>query len=586
MSRYMHRCFFLAVLFLAQAVHAESFSVGSAVLHADKAQPDRLETWRAPAAVAGPAAELRLTRLADERIQAVKRRNATLQNKRLQVGIYRDVVSEAEFSELTALDWQPVAGGHVVQFDVVAPGAPALRIALASSRLPDSVEVRVAGEAQPDSIFAATARDAREQSDGNGWFWTAVTEGERQRIELFAPEGTDIASIASPVAAVSQFLISMQGDLEVALKGIGDSGTCNINAVCRDGALGASYVATKNAVAWMNFMSGGGTFVCTGTLLNDRDATNTPWFFTAHHCIETQSEANTLSTFWKREATTCNGTGAGQNIQVTGGADLLYSQASTDGALMRLNNSPPAGSVFAGWSSAGLSAGTNVIAIHHPSGDNKKYSRGTYLGVASGIPGLSVSSSLEVTWLEGTTEGGSSGSGLFTLGDGGYQLRGGLVGGSASCNNDGDPNNPGNRDYYSRLELIFPSIRQYLFPEGGGNGPTRNYTGQWHSNAEAGRGLSLFQTGDTLFGLWFVYDSAGRASWYQIENIWTGTDVTSGRVVRWTGSPWGPTYNPDARSFVEVGTYTLTFTSASQATFSYNVDGVNRTVTFVKITGG
>ena len=41
-------------------------------------------------------------------------------------------------------------------------------------------------------------------------------------------------------------------------------------------------------------------------------------------------------------------------------------------------------------------------------------------------------------------------------------LRGGLYGGEASCANTGAIANPGNRDYYSRFDVLFPQVRAYL----------------------------------------------------------------------------------------------------------------------------
>lgn len=584
--RWCNGLFAISLLAAGACVQAQVLSVDGETFHGEGVAK-AAETWRSPALASEPAAELRFLRLDNTRIENVKRSNAQLESRRFQIGIARHVASETEFSQLSALNWRPVAGGVVAAFDVVAPDAPAMRVAIRADRLPDGVELRVAGSDLPGAIYATDAAKARELVDGSGWFWTAATDGERQRIELFAPDGVDVAGIVSPVSAISEFLAPASGDLDLALKNLGSSGSCNINAVCRDASLGQGYVNTKNAVAWMNFMSGGDGYMCTGTLLNDTDTgTQIPWFYTAHHCIRTQTEANTLSTFWKRESATCPNPGSlGPNAQVTGGAQMLYSQASTDGALLRLNNPPPAGVGLAGWNAGALSVNTGAIAIHHPMGDNKKYSRGTYLGTAQNenIDGQVVSSALRVSWQEGTTEGGSSGSGLFVLGSNGYQLRGGLWGGGAHCNNVGLPESSGNRDLFSRLELVFPSISQYLAPASGSFGPTRNYTGQWHNEAESGRGLSLFQFGDTLFGLWFVYDSQGRASWYQIENVWTANDVTSGNVGRWTGSPWNQAYNPNARVVSIIGTYKLTFTSATQATLNYNVDGVNRTIPLVKI---
>lgn len=519
------------------------------------------------------------------RVDAVKRSNADARMRALQVGINRHASSEAEQVALDALAWHAVAGGSVAHIDVVSPGARGLRVALDPARLGAGTQLQVVGEGDAPSE-PLSVEQMQALADGSGHYWTTVTEGERQRIELFVPAGASIDDVVPRIEAVSHLLVSMQAPETEMLKGLGDSGPCNINAVCADGALGASYVATRKSVAWMNFVSGGGSYICTGTLLNDTDpGTQIPWFYTAHHCIGTQAEANSLVTFWNREAPTCNGTGAGANTRLDGGAQLRYSQANTDAALLQLNAGPPAGAVFAGWNAGAVQANADVVAIHHPRGDNKKVSRGRYLGAVNNvnIGGQVVGNALQVTWLQGTTEGGSSGSGLFTLGQDGYQLRGGLFGGGASCADNGNPNDPDNRDYYSSLPVVFPAIQQYLAPTAN-QGPSRDYTGQWHNAAEAGRGLSLFQFGDTLFALWFVYDSQGRASWYQMETNWTGADVVSGRVGRWTGPAWGPNYNPNNRTLTETGTYTLSFTSAGTANFTYNVDGVNRTLVLTKIT--
>jgi lysyl endopeptidase len=574
----------VALCSMASLAHASIDQVDSAIMPADVAVKT-LETWRSDEGA--HAARLAFQPLADERIDALKRSNASERRSRVQVGVHRDAASESEFSELSSLSWVPVDGGFAARIEVISPGANGLRVAIRPDRLPDGVEIRVAGNADASPIDRVDVAQARSLTDGNGSYWTSVTDGERQQLEFFAPSGIDLATVVPRIDAIAHLLVEMFDPGGPVLKGLGDSGACNINAVCGDASLGQAYVNARNSVAWMNFMSGGSSYVCTGTLLNDMDnATFTPWFYTAHHCIGTQAEANSLSTFWRREAATCNGTGAGANIQVGGGAQMMYSQGSTDGALLRLNGTPPAGAVFAGWNAGALAANADIIGIHHPSGDNKKVSVGRFVNVTSNvnIGGQVVGSALRVTWLEGTTEGGSSGSGLFTLNNGGYQLRGGLFGGSASCADNGNPNDPDNRDFYSSLQVVFPAISQYIANAGGGqNGPTRDYTGQWSAAAEAGRGLSLFQFPNVLFGLWFVYDAQGRASWYQLDPAWTGRDVASGRVVRWTGSPWAPTYNPNARTFVEVGNFTLTFTSATAATFAYNVDGVNRTITMNKL---
>ncbi|HJU40875.1 MAG TPA: trypsin-like peptidase domain-containing protein, partial [Tahibacter sp.] len=438
------------------------------------------------------------------------------------------------------------------------------------------------GTAFGDEIYAVDGATARKQADPQGVYWTAATDGERQRLELFVPAGIDPASVRLNVDSVSHIVVGLQRPTGDA-KALGDSGACEIDVICRANALGSAFTSAKNAVARMVFQTSGGSFTCTGTLLNDIDGnTQIPWFYTAHHCIGTQSEASTLTTFWNYETPTCNVDNAGPNTQVQGGAQLLYSEASTDGAFLRLNNSPPGGAVLLGWNANAMTPQTAVIGIHHPRGDIKKVSQGNHSGISSNvdIDGQILTSALRSSWTEGTTEGGSSGSGLLTF-NGGYQLRGGLAGGTAGCSNSGGSEASGNVDFYSRLDLVFPSIQQYLTGQAQ-NGPSRDYTGQWYLPGEDGRGVSLYAFGNILFGVWFVYDGQGRASWYQLDPQWTGPDVAGGRVVRFTGTPWGPTYNPNDRVLTQVGTFTLTFTSATQATFAYNVDGVNRTITLTK----
>lgn len=543
--------------------------------------------WRAPGA---PATTLTMAGLDAARIAAVQAGNRVEGQRRLQVGLHRELSAELASGAGEALAWRPVPGGQAALLEVVDPGALGLRVALRADRLPAGVELRVAGDGQPDTLYLAEGA-LEGQLDGWGRYWTDATDGERQRIELFAPDGVDVAAVGTGVvAAVSHLLVAPQTDAALVGKALGDSGSCNINVACRFSTLGTPFILAKNAVSRMLFESGGGTYTCTGTALQDNDpGTQIPWYYTAHHCIGSQSEASTLRTFWQYESPSCNTVSAGANTQLGGGAQLLYSQAGTDAAFLRLNAPLPTGSAFAGWNSGTLQQNTPVVAIHHPSGDNKKYSRGLHSGMSANvnIGGQVVSSAARASWSEGTTEGGSSGSGLFTWDNTSYYLRGGLFGGSASCANSGQSEAAGNRDFYSRFDLVYPSIQQYLWPQTGpAPGPQRDYTGQWDVLSEGGRGLSIFQfpaPANTLFVLWFVYDSQGRASWYQLDPAWTGVDVASGRVVRWTGPAWGPTYNPANRSFVQTGNFTLTFTSASSATFSYNVDGVNRTVTLRKL---
>lgn len=542
--------------------------------------------FRAPAFEALPARRLDFDALAPSRLEALQRHNQAMGGKRLQIAVHRNVADEARGLVPEQLDWQALDGGQVGRLDIHAGGAAALRMALDLTGLPDAAELRMAGSGA-DGVQRVRVAEARGQLDGEGRYWTPVIDGDWARIEVWLPGQAQ--AIAPRIEAISHFVASPLQSTGFT-KALGSSGACNIDVVCRATTLGQAFVDAENAVARMVFSNSGGSFTCTGTLLNDSVAgTQVPYFFSAHHCIETQAEASTLVTFWNYETPTCGLRSAGPNIQWSGGADLLWSSLASDALLLRLrvgsNNPLPAGVFFAGWDASPLSPNTAAIGIHHPSGDNKKFSRGSHPGFNTLNLGTTTGSFARVTWAEGTTEGGSSGSGLFTLTGGQYLLRGGLYGGDANCTNSGGADVAGgNRDFYSRLDQVFPNLQPWLGSGQPVTGPTRDYTGNWFVPAESGWGLQVFPFPGQIFVLFFVYDSAGRPAWYRMQGPWTGADTATLDLERPSiAAPWGNSFNPAGLSWTTVGSATLTFTSNSNATLSFNDGAANRTVTLTRL---
>jgi hypothetical protein len=311
-------------------------------------------------------------------------------------------------------------------------------------------------------VAAVTVAQAQRLPAGDGLYWSPSTDGEAQFIEIYRPAGVPASAAQLRAPTLSHLLANSRNDFKIVSK-IGESGSCNVDTACRVAELGPHFVNAKNAVAHMQFVVDGDTYICTGTLLADTTpGTQVPYFYGANHCFSdgppvptaVQAVANTLNTFWNYEATACKSGVSAQRTQLSGGATYLYSDDDTDGMLLRLNNPAPPGAYFAAWNAGPLAQSTNVMAIHHPAGDAKKVSTGRHVASDSTLN--------TVGWISGTTEGGSSGSGLFTLSSSGYELRGGLYGGDASCANTGSISNGGNRDYYSRLDVLFPHVRNYL----------------------------------------------------------------------------------------------------------------------------
>jgi hypothetical protein len=461
----------LACALLAQsAIAAEPMTAHQVAGEYSRTAPAPAPAWRAPGFPSTQVAGMSFGEMAPARLLDLQRKNAEPGLKATQIGIGRRTAEEGQQSHLPALQWRPVTGGSVARIAIRSKDAEALRVGLDIEALDDRVELRFGGSARPTEVAVMmTGAEVKRLPGPEGLFWTPNTDGEIQYIEIFRPKGVPAFAVKLDVPVLSHLIIDSRSSYS-SIEKIGESGSCNVDVICRVNALGQNFVNAKNAVAHMRFVKGSSTFICTGTLLSDSvPVTQVPYFHGANHCFtsstslppnatQMQTVANTLNTFWNYETTGCGNLTQTSTTQLGGGATYLYSSNVTDGMLVRLNNAPPAFAYFAGWNAAPITNGTAVFAIHHPAGDSKKVSDGQSISTDA--------SQTTVGWLTGTTEGGSSGSGLFTVNARGeYVHRGGLYGGFAACSNSGQMNNSDNRDIYSRLDVDFANMKTWLEPQ-------------------------------------------------------------------------------------------------------------------------
>lgn len=450
------RC--LASLLLAALPFAASAAATQAAGEASRTPAQAAPAWKLAQFPARSVTRQGYRELAIERLVELERNNASERIKATQIGVGRKLLGEGVERVTPAVRWVSIpSGGAVARLQVDSPDALGLRVGLQVKGLHPHVELRFAGTDDPQRVVArVTAAEAQSLADANGLYWTPSTDGAAQIIEIYRPAHVKATQARLQAPQVSHLLTNSRNDFKIVEK-LGESASCNINAMCRVDQLGAAYVRAKNSVAHMVFVKSGSSYICTGTLLNDTTAsTQVPYFYSAAHCIADQTVANTLNTYWGYENSGCATLDGVRTNPLTGGADILFVDAAVDALLLRLKNPAPASATFSGWDASPLAANAEVIAIHHPKGDAKKYSRGQHVTDA-------YAEQFTVGWLEGTTEGGSSGSGLFTRHtDNSYRLRGGLYGGNASCANTGNLSNTSNRDHYSRLDLVFPQIKQWI----------------------------------------------------------------------------------------------------------------------------
>ena len=393
------------------------------------------------------------------------------------VGQARDVQATKSAAAMQSMwQWKNTAvGGKVAAISFNAEGAYGLRLGVLVKQLPGSATVRVYTQSAPDKVFQISGQAilqliernqaAGDQSDAARTWWTPDTGEGEATLEVELPPGVAASALDIAVPQLSHIFENLslptaqeyQEQVEAAK--INESDTCNLDANCY-----SENAQERNAVARMLFTKDGGSYLCTGTLMNDTQNSFKPYFLTANHCISTQTVASSLETRWFYRSPSCNsGTLQSSTVRKTGGAQLLYASGNTDTAFMLLNDTPPGGTLFAGWSANTVAAGTSVVGLHHPSGDLLKISFGAVNSQANCQPttgsGFQCSGTsgnyYRVSWSQGTTEGGSSGSALF---QGGYVV-GTLYGGSATCTNRSA------YDYYGRFDVAYnAAIKAWLNP--------------------------------------------------------------------------------------------------------------------------
>ncbi len=324
-----------------------------------------------------------------------------------QVGVSRrGDVAALPIVDASRLSWNAVQSGYVAQIRVSSPGAEALRVGLRFDAMPSDLEIRVAPSfGAPSAEVVATSASHLFKLAGGAWpirHWTASTDGPVQVIELW--------SAGRPAAR--ELEVHVEDASHIFRKAL--DFTCHVDIACISDT---SVRQDGRAVASMRFVEGGGTFACTGSLLNDAASSFTPLFATANHCISTQAVASTLETRFFFYPDTCGGAPAAPT-RLTGGATLLMADFDTDFSFMRLANSAPGGAFFLGWDPAPLPVGTPVFGIHHPNGEFQRYSAGNMTAsvrIRDSRTNITFAQPFNrITWSQGIVEGGSSGSPILT----------------------------------------------------------------------------------------------------------------------------------------------------------------------------
>lgn len=372
-------------------------------------------------------------------------------------------------------------GSRTWRLRIVSPRALSLNFGFSRFHLPDGATVHFypvtavpeqAGgvphrQASPAGSAGSISADASLQSasswDGpygsadasaEGQFWTAVIPGDDAMVELRVP--ADAAF--EPELAIGQVghdYVGFSGVVRDLLGSEKAAGACNNDVVCPEAD------PWRDEIRAVGAYSLSGHMVCSGTLVNSHDSFHPPHFLTANHCGITPTNAQSMVVYWNYQSPTCGAHGGGSLAQHQSGAVKEASYSESDFCLVQLAFQPDSSFnvYYAGWDARDVTTPATVVCIHHPGVLEKMISFcNTPLTITSylqnAIPGDGTHWRI-TKWDDGTTEGGSSGSGLW---DPNHRIVGQLHGGLALCTRPNDP------DWFGRLSRSW---------EGGGTSGSR-----------------------------------------------------------------------------------------------------------------
>lgn len=321
-------------------------------------------------------------------------------------------------------------GDKIWRMGIFAPEAKSINLSFEELNLPEGCKLFVYNASKTEYYGAFTQAQV---SPGDLMLGTEIIYDDSVVVELFIPQAA-ISTVSLKLWRVSHGYRDLK---EQIIRAFGDAGTCNNNARC------PAYSAWDNQIRSVVCLVNGSEF-CTGALINNTCNDGTPYVLTANHCGSSGFGSWVFRFNW--ESTGCTNPGSSPSTsQSISGSVQRAANAGSDMSLVQMNSTPPSAYnvYYAGWDRTNT-AGVNLLGIHHPSGDIKKFSQSTGTALTATYSGATCWQT--GTWTDGITEPGSSGSPIFNQSG---LIVGQLYGGPSNC---GCENNAGcGYDYYGKV---------------------------------------------------------------------------------------------------------------------------------------
>ena len=414
------------------------------------------------------------------------------QRKRRQIGIHRPLPREFRGNLVPHLDWTIGADGHLTgEITFRAAGAISLRISVQAT-LPSGASVQIFdGEGHPRGSYST---QADFNASGNAPVWLSSADGDTLIAQIVLPSAESLETLSFNVMSVAHRFASAKIHETACLE--------YVDLPCA-GSQAAYDIA--DAVARIVFEDAGGSFLCTGTLLNTHIPDGVPppefqhqaYFLTANHCVATPAVAASVTAYFFYRRTTCSEDSEldprYENSWIIESAELIVTSSAQDSTLLsfgELRNPTPGVPSWhelprevnlAGWTNREVRPATAVVSVHHPlvwngphesdgpstweefaHATSARYSEGRVRRTLArvditddfGEEVFPVYNAIETDWSRGLTGHGSSGAGLFTTIGTSEHLVGVLSGGEGECSTEGD--------IFGSFRDFFPLVKRWL----------------------------------------------------------------------------------------------------------------------------
>lgn len=334
-------------------------------------------------------------------------------------------------------DWYTYDDYNVWQLAIHSEGAKSINLIFDKYHLPKGARLFIFTEDKSDILGAFTSANNSEFN----MLATSPVSGDRIIVQYEEPFDAEFSGELSIMSVNHDFIgIKTAGDER---RPLGESGSCNVNVNCD---YLEEYRMAANSVCRVLI---GGNELCSGALINNTENDETPYLYTAGHCIADATDALVSVFLFNYESPYCESIDGSVNHSISGSFLRAHSD-SLDFSLVELTDTPPNTfrPFYLGWNN-NKGIPHSSVTIHHPLGDIKKISideHSPYIKSYNNKKGyINNAFFLIGNWEEGTTEGGSSGAPLI---DQDMHFVGSLTGGSATCET---PIN----DYFSRFGIAW-----------------------------------------------------------------------------------------------------------------------------------